>query len=116
MPTEAKLTEKELWLLLKQKSASAFSYLYDEYAPLIYGTIVREVKNPQLASDILKNTFINIVNECNHTDCIKSSLFSWMLQLTRTTAIQEFRTSLDFSSLISQGVSQIQPVKNFSHA
>lgn len=101
MAKSTRFAEKELLLLLKQKDTSAFSYLYDEYAPSIYGIIVREVKSPQLASDILKSTFINIANECDNIDCIKNSLFSWMLQLARITAEQEFKANLGFQSIIA---------------
>lgn len=95
-----KLTEKDFFLLLKEKNEQAFSYLYDTYAPLIYGVILREVKNSKLASEILQHTFIKIIKECNNIDCINPTLFTWLLLLAKKTANADFKINLDFKSLL----------------
>ena len=100
MTKSVELTEKELFLLLKQKNENAFSYLYDQYAPLIYGVILREVKNSKVASEILKTTFLNIIDECKNLDCIKQSLFTWLLVIAKKTASTDFRVDFDLKSLM----------------
>ena len=100
MIKSAKLTEEQLFMLLKQKNELGFSYLYDRYAPLIYGILLRETKNTRLASEILKNTFVSIVNECDNLDCIKQSLFTWLLVLMKKTAREDFKVNIDFKSLL----------------
>ncbi|GEO08143.1 RNA polymerase sigma factor [Segetibacter aerophilus] len=84
-------------MALKQKDQKAFSYLYDQYAPSIYGVLVREVKNEQLAAEILKRTFINIIEECNNMDCIKQSLFVWLLMMTKKMAASSFNVNINLS-------------------
>ncbi|MCW3111440.1 MAG: polymerase sigma-70 factor [Segetibacter sp.] len=98
MTKTAKLTKKDLVLLLKQKNENAFSLLYDDYAPLIYGIILREVKNDALASEILKSTFINIFKESKNIDCVKQSLFTWLLSVTKKTAAAGFEVNIDLKS------------------
>jgi hypothetical protein len=94
------LTEKELYTALKQKDPKAFSDLYDQYAPSIYGIIVREVKDNHLAAEILKNTFVNIIDECNDMDCIKQSLFMWLLRTTKKIAGSSFNVNINLSGLL----------------
>ena len=99
MSKTVQLAEKQLLLLLQQKNERAFSYLYDQYAPVLYGLIVREVKNEKLASEVLKRTFLNIARQCHDIGCIKKSLFSWLLTLTRKTASIDFNVDITFTSL-----------------
>lgn len=94
------LPTNELLLLLQEKNVSAVSYLYDQYASMIYGIIVREIQNSKLATDILKSTFLNIIKECNTLDCVKQSVFAWLLTLTKRTAFTEFKTNIEFKSLV----------------
>ena len=104
-------TEKELLLLLKQKSEKAFSYLYDQYAPLVYGLILKKVRDEKLASDILSSTFINILEECNNPECVKQTLFTWILKLAKQTAAIKYKVDIDFRSFI---LSQKENLNNFT--
>jgi hypothetical protein len=95
-----RMTENQLFASLKQKDQEAFSFLYDQYAPSIYGIILREVKNSELASEILINTFTNIIGECNTIDCIKQSLFIWLLGITKKTARSDFDININLAALL----------------
>ncbi|WP_297820772.1 hypothetical protein [Segetibacter sp.] len=94
------LTERELVLSLKQKDEKAFGHLYDQYAPIIYGIILREVNNHDIASEILKSTFLNVINECDNIDCVKHSLLIWLLVMTKKTASANFKVNINFNSLL----------------
>ncbi len=102
MPIAAKFTENELLLLLQQKDENIVSYLYDTYAPLIYGLVLRELKNENISSEILKNAFIRISKECNKTNCTKH-LFAWVWSLTQKTAQLDFSISLQLRVLPNTG-------------
>lgn len=99
MNHKEKLSDYEWLLLLQQKDESALSHIYDMYAPGIYGLLLRQVGNENLASKILKNTFVNIWNECEKADCIKQRLFTWILALTHKTALSDFKINLQKSTL-----------------
>ena len=88
------LSDQELLLLLKKKDEKALSYLYDLYAPALYGLILKNVGNEELASEILKSTFVNVWKECQKTDCIKRRLFTWFVSLTHKTAMTDFQIDL----------------------
>lgn len=94
------LPEKDLVSLLQKKDYNAFSYLYDQYAPLVYGLIFKEVKNEQLASEILTQTFINISNECESLSCVRQRLFSWILGMAKKTAMNGFKVNIDVIALL----------------
>jgi hypothetical protein len=99
--TRVKPAEAEIFLLLKQQNEQAIDYLYDKYSPLIYGVILKEVEDAHLASEILKNTFINIVTECTTLHCMRQSFFTWILSIAKKTAISEFEINLVFNSILS---------------
>ena len=93
MTKDLQPTEKEFFLLLEQKNEDASNYLYDRYSPLVYGIIVRQVKNEKIAAEILKRSFITIFRECKKIECLKQPLFSWLLLLTQKT----ITSSLDYN-------------------
>ncbi len=76
------LSNLELIQLLKQRDKNVFNYLYDTYAPSLYGVILKLVKNNELADEILEKVFIEIWNTCTTFDCTKQSLFICMYSIT----------------------------------
>lgn len=99
----ANLEERQLLLLIQQKDKAAIGFLYDKYAPLIYGIILRQVKNEKIATTILQAAFVTIIKECDTLDCLKQSLFTWILKLTHKSALNDFRVELNLRSLITLG-------------
>jgi RNA polymerase sigma-70 factor (ECF subfamily) len=91
------LPDTELLLLLKSKDEKALSYVYDLYAPGMYGLILKKVKDEDLAAKILKCTFLNIWKECGKADCFKQRLFTWILSQTHKTALTDFKIDLNTS-------------------
>ena len=87
-----KYSEEELVNLLKGKDANAFSYLYDNYSAALYGVILRILKQDEgAAEDILQDAFIKIWSKMALFDSTKGSLFTWMLNISRNTAIDSLR-------------------------
>lgn len=79
----------ELAKLLKHRDKNAFDYLYDTYAPSLYGVIIKLVKDKDLAGQILKKAFIQIWNDSSTFDYTKQSLFIWMYSITYKAAKAE---------------------------
>ena len=87
--------ESELVRLLKQKDKAAFSELYEQYSAALYGVILRILNNDEgAAQDILQDSFVKIWKSFNSYDTGKGSLFTWILNVARNTAIDRVR-SLD---------------------
>lgn len=92
MPEFQKYSEEELVYQLQMQDQSAFSYLYDNYAPALNGVIHRLVDDAQLSEDILQEAFIRIWNNFKQYDAAKGRLFTWMVNITRNLTIDTLRS------------------------
>lgn len=87
-----KYSEAELLNLLRNKDSNAFSYLYDNYSSALYGVILRILKqDEEAAEDILQDVFMKIWSKIAMFDEAKGTLFTWMLNIARNTAIDALR-------------------------
>lgn len=88
-----KHSEEELVSLLKNKDSKAFSYLYDNYSAALYGVILRILKQDVgAAEDILQDSFLKIWNKIEMYNASKGTLFTWMINISRNSAIDALRT------------------------
>lgn len=92
MLTKIKYTEEELISLIKSGDQDAFSYLYDNYSKALFGVIFSVIGNSEEAEDILQNVFIKIWNNFSSYNKDKGRLYTWMLNITRNTAIDYTRS------------------------
>jgi RNA polymerase sigma-70 factor (ECF subfamily) len=92
MPEKLKYTEPELIDLLKLRQQTAFSYLYDNYAPALYGIIVSIVPDSELANDVLQEVFVKIWKQVLTYDASKGRLFTWMMNIARNASIDMLRS------------------------
>ncbi|GGB96249.1 RNA polymerase sigma factor [Dyadobacter sediminis] len=88
--------ENELVTLLKNNNKAAYEYLYDHYAPSLYGIARKIVKDDSRADDVMQDSFIKIWKHMASYDAGKGSLFTWMLNITRRTAIDKLRADNKF--------------------
>lgn len=92
--------ENELVILLKANDKTAFEYLYDNYAAGLYGIILRIVKDDDKADDVMQDSFIKIWKNIASYDASKGTLFTWLLNVARHTAIDRSRTDAKFENNI----------------
>jgi RNA polymerase sigma-70 factor (ECF subfamily) len=85
-------SESELIAQLQEKNTKAFSYLYDNYAPTIYGVVLRIVGTEEVAQDVLQETFVKVWNHIAQYSTEKGKLFTWVLNIARNTAIDKLRS------------------------
>lgn len=85
-------TEEELVLSLQKHDRAAFSYLYDNYAAALNGTIFRMVEDTGIAEDILQEVFVKIWTNISAYDTSKGRLFTWMLQIAKNLTIDTLRS------------------------
>jgi len=91
--SQNKLTESDLVRLLKQKDKAAFSDLYDSYSGALYGVILRVLNNDEeTAQDVLQDAFVKIWKSFESYDDSKGTLFTWILNIARNTAIDKVRS------------------------
>jgi len=89
------LTEEDLVRALKGKETIAIQALYDMYSGALLGVISRIIQQPEVAEDLLQETFIKIWNSADSYDSTKGRLFTWMINLARNLSIDKIR-SKDF--------------------
>jgi RNA polymerase sigma factor (sigma-70 family) len=89
------LPEEDLVRALKGKETIAIQALYDMYSGALLGVISRIVINPEIAEDLLQETFIKIWNSAENYDSSKGRLFTWMINVARNLSIDKLR-SKDF--------------------
>jgi RNA polymerase sigma factor (sigma-70 family) len=85
-------TENELVQGLQARDEKVFSYLYDHYSPALYGVALKIVTDEASAGDVLQEVFIKIWRNIDRYDATKGRLFTWMLNITRNTAIDSLRS------------------------
>jgi RNA polymerase sigma-70 factor, ECF subfamily len=78
--------------LLKNKEKEGFSQLYDEYAATLLGILRRMVNSVETAEDLLQDVFVKVWKNIHAYDPSKGSFFTWLLNITRNTALDHFRS------------------------
>lgn len=76
------MNSSEMIEMLKNKNQKAISTLYDQYAPPLYGLILRTLKSPSKAEQVLEQTFFKIIDEIE-TYKKTTSFFTWMCCIAR---------------------------------
>ncbi|MDH4460020.1 MAG: RNA polymerase sigma factor [Spirosomataceae bacterium] len=91
------IAEETLLLMLQSKDERGFSILYDNYSAALYGVILKIVRTEEIASDILQDSFVKIWRNIEGYNSGRGTLFTWMLNIARNTAIDKIR-SQDFQN------------------
>ena len=85
-------TEAELVRGLKARDEKVFGYLYDHYSPALFGVALKVLNDENSAADVLQEVFLKIWRSIDRYDQDKGRLFTWMLNITRNTAIDSLRS------------------------
>lgn len=70
--------QNELIFRLKQQDRGALSQLYDMYNAALYGVVLRIVQSPELAQQVLQDTFLKVWKNSASYDSTKGRLFTWL--------------------------------------
>ena len=111
MPTIAPIATHELIELLRQKSQQGFCQLYDSYAPALYGIICNIVKDTAAAEDVLQEAFVKVWKNIEHYRQEKGTLFTWLLNITRYTAIDYLRSRQHKQKLQNQNLNDSEYIE-----
>jgi RNA polymerase sigma-70 factor (ECF subfamily) len=69
----------------------AFGAAYDEYAPVLYGLLLRIVRDPGDAQEILQETFLAGWKDARKFDASRGSELAWLISMARSRAIDRLR-------------------------
>ena len=76
---------------MQQGDKKAFEKIYNAYANTLYGIVLRIVKTEEVATGVLQEVFIKIWKNVKKYDSDKSTFFTWILNIARNTAIDQYR-------------------------
>ena len=99
-----KLTEEALISLLLDNQKKGYEYLYENYSPVLYNVIYRIVKSEDESDDVLQDVFVKIWKNIGQFDPKRGRLFTWMINLTRNTAIDKVRSQNYQHTLKNQSI------------
>ena len=88
-----KANNQHIISLLKAQDQQAISFLYDQYASALYGIILKIVHTEEVAQDVLQESFIKAWKNGSRYDSSKGTLFTWLLNIARNTAIDKTRSA-----------------------
>ena len=98
------LTTEQLVTLLLSRDEKGFNYLYDNYSPALYGVIFRIVNYEEEANEVLQDTFVKIWNSITSFDQNKGTLYTWMLNIARNSAIDRLKSKSFQNDLQNQSI------------
>ena len=110
----SKYSEEELVMSLKQNSQKAFEYLYDNYSGALFGIISKILKDDEKSEDTMQDVFTKIWRKIGDYDASKGRLFTWMVNITRNSSIDQLRKDKNiFLEDISQQTTQYDKISSF---
>lgn len=96
--------EATLVASLKARDNEAITYLYDNYSNALFGVIDRIIQSEDISNDVLQDAFVKIWKNIDSYTNEKGSLFTWMLNICRNTAIDETRSKQYKKQLQNQNI------------
>jgi RNA polymerase sigma factor (sigma-70 family) len=84
-------SDRELLRRIGERDEDALSALYDRYADRVYSFALHTLQNPALAEEVTQDTFLKIWYRPDVWDPTRGKFSSWLLTVTRYTAIDLLR-------------------------
>lgn len=78
---------------LQRQDQTVIGELYDAYGGALYGVVLRIVQSPEVAQQVLQDTFVKVWRNGGAYDTSKGRLFTWLVNIARNTAIDATRTA-----------------------
>jgi len=78
---------------MQGRDPRALAELYDRYGRVVYALILRVVRDPGIAEDLVQETFLRVWNRVHGFDAQKGSIGPWLLAVARNRAIDYLRSA-----------------------
>ena len=70
---------------------AALSTMYDRYSPMLFGVLMRILRDEQAAEEVLQDLFLQLWRNAKRFDASRGSLAGWLLVIGRNRAISRLR-------------------------
>lgn len=91
MPDTPSADDAQLIRRIIARDQNALSELYQRYGGLVYSLATRVIGSRALAEEVTQDTFLKVWNQARTWDPDRGKLSSWLLTITRYTAIDLLR-------------------------
>ena len=98
------LLPDQLLSLLISRDEKGFNYLYENYSGALYGVIIRIVRYETEATEVMQDVFVKIWNSITSYDVNKGTLYTWMLNIARNSAIDRLKSKAFQNDLKNQSI------------
>ncbi len=85
-------SEEEIRSMLRHQDERVIPLLYSQYSHILFNVILRIVKYEDLAQDVFQEALMKIWKKGHMYDAKKGSLFTWMVSISRNSAIDATRS------------------------
>lgn len=92
-PPLSELSPEELLVRAGREDRDAFSRLYDEFAPLVFGVALRTTKSRSHAEEVAQEVFIQVWKQADQFDPAKGTARSWIATLAHRRSVDFVRRS-----------------------
>lgn len=82
----------DLMARVARGDTDAFSELYDQMAPRVYGLIRRVLRNPAQSEEVTQEVMVEVWRTATRYDADRGSLTSWVLTMAHRRAIDRVRS------------------------
>lgn len=104
--------DQDLMKRIEQQDETALSALYERYGKLVYSLAYRTLQNPHLAEEVTQETFLKLWRKSGHWDPAKGRLSSWLLTITRYTAIDHLRLEKRQTAYNAASIDDVPPIES----
>lgn len=77
---------------LRTGDKAAMAKLYDAYAGMVYGVVLKMIREEELAREIVQDVFIKVWKNISSYDESKARLSTWIMNIARNRCIDEIRS------------------------
>lgn len=76
---------------LCQKDVSAFEQLYERHSRLVYGLVLRILRQAATSEEVVQDVFLQLWRNASHYDAERGPFVPWLLTLARNRALDQLR-------------------------
>ncbi len=90
--TQTDAAEAELLSAVARGDERAFAVIYERYSSILFGLLLRIVRDRPEAEDVLQDVFLQIWQQAVNFDPARGRAFTWLVTLARSRAIDRLRS------------------------
>ncbi len=90
-PDQAQISDAQLLEAITKGDEQALAALYDRYASILFGLLLRILHDRAEAEDVLQEVFLRVWQRAADFDDMRGRVFTWLVTIARSRAIDRLR-------------------------